>query len=478
MARGKEATTHKTGVAGWNESEGTGRDSRANRGKRLAQDRRRRVAVVAFVVICCVLSVVCAWPIQERITRGLWFKGGTAQTMTADKDLSADEQSKAVATIRDRLGNVGVSEYLADPSGSNGVVIKLPWNVEGKRIAESVGGAGKLEFVRVDDIGDADALSLLNAGSKDATLKDGTYTAFLNNDNVTSCDVVMVTEGIYAVTINFDDEGAKKFADVTEELAKEYGSIAIVIDGNVISAPNVSEKIDGGQVSISGGFSEAEARALKAVLDSEVLPTNLKLTDSTEIGAVAGDKAAVMLAGAAAVAIIVIAVIAFMRMKKTGLLVLGSEVVEGILMIGLMAVVSRIEVFVLTMPSLVGGVFACAGGVVAAWAVAARFQELARLGKSVRGSSLSAVSDALNPMALPLMGIVVVSLVLLFLPFAQLREFGLGIVLGAIASTMAVLLFEVPLMRVMAVGSMQEDPAAWGLEASASEGEDSKAEES
>ena len=472
MARDTQADARKTGVAGWNESTGAGRDSsRGGRGKRLAADRRRRVAVVAFVIVCCVIALACAIPVQERITRGLWFKGGTAQTMTASEDMGSDELSTAVSTIKGRLGAVGLSEYAVDASGSDSVVIKLPWNVDGKHMAESVGGAGVLEFVRMDEIGDADALALLNAGADDVTLKEGTYTSFLSNDDVTSCETTLVSDGVYAVTIHFDDKGAQKFADVTEELAEDYGSIAIVIDGLVVSSPSVSEKIEGGQVSISGGFSQEEAGALKAVLDSQTLPTNLKLANSEDIGPLAGDQMPVIMVGVACAVAAVVAVLAFVRMRKTGLLVCATELVLAALMLGCMAVASRIEVYVLSPAALAGGILACGCGVVAAWMAVARFQAQVRAGKSVRGSSLSSPTEALNPFALPVVAVCVVSLVFLFLPQAMLREFGLSVVLGAVASVMAVLVFEVPLLRVLATGPMQKNLAAWGLEATAGTGD-------
>lgn len=463
MARSNEASTRKTGVAGWNEAEGTGRRSSQDRGKRTAADRRRRMAVIAFVLVCSVASIVFAMPVQERIARGLWFKGGTAQTMKADKGLSPEEQGAAVSIINGRLGAVGLSEYAVEPSGDDSVVIKLPWNVDGKRIAESVGGAGVLEFVRVDEIGDADALALLNAGAKDAVLKEGTYTPFLTNENVTSCQTVMVSDGVYAVTITFDEEGAKTFADVTEELAEDNGAIAIVVDGNIISAPGVSERIEGGQVSISGGFTQEEAGALKAVLESKQLSTSLKLSDSQDIGPLAGEATVRGIAIGAAVAALAIGIVAYLRMRKTGLVVLATELVLAILMLGLMAVTSRIEVFVLTITTLVCGGLTCGCGVCASWLVADKFLSLAKAGKSVRGSSLSAVSAVLKPFALPVACVGVVSIVFLFLPMPLLREIGLSVLLGLIASTVAILVFEGPLLRVLATGAMQKDATSWGI---------------
>lgn len=472
MARDKQASERKTGVAGWNESEGTGRSSSSSvgRAKRSVADRRRRLAVVVLILLVCVGCVWVSLPPQERITRGLWFKGGTATTMTSTGDVSGADLATSVSIINKRLGEVGVSEYVAEASGDKSVVIKLPWYCEGQHIAETVGGTGKLEFVRADEIGDADALMLMNTGSKDVSLKAGTYTPFLDGSHVTSCSTVLVSDGVYAVTLNFDEEGSQKFAEVTGELAEDYGSIAIVVDGKVLSSPSVSEKIEGGTVSISGDFSEQEAGALKAVLDTEELPADFKPASTEEIGALAGQAVVLAIPITAVAALVVVSVVAVMRMRKLGYLICGTLLVMAALMLGFMAIASRIEVFVLTIVSLLGGAFACGCGVACAWSVASQFASSVRSGKSVRGSSLSAAGEALGPLAAPLAIVSVASLVVLFLPFATLRDVGMSVALGIIASIVAVLLFEVPLLRVLATGNMQENLAAWGLEAQAEDG--------
>ena len=466
MARDKQAPERKTGVAGWKESEGIGRkDAAKGRAKRSLIDRRRRLACIVCVLVACVACVWVSWPLQESITRGLWFKGGTATTMKAAGEISADDLSSSVGTVNKRLGEVGVSEYAAESSGSDAVVVKLPWNLEdGAKIAEEVGGKGQLEFVRQDEIGDADALTAMNMGTGDAKLKEGTYTAFLDGSHVKSASTVLVGDGVYAVTIQFDDEGTKKFAEVTEELAKDYGSIAVVVDGKIISAPSVSEKIDGGQVSITGNFSQQQAGALKAIIDSGTLPVDFKASGTEEIGALAGGGAVRGLAIGVVVAIAVVSAVAFAKVRKLGLLVLATQLIIAVLMLGFMAIASRIEVYVLSIPALLGGIFACGCGVACAWAVLSQFRAMVASGKSVRGSSLSAVGEALGSLAAPLVIVSTVSLVMLFLPFAVLRDLGLSVAIGIIASIVAVLLFEVPLLRVLATGSIQENPAGWGLE--------------
>lgn len=72
------------------------------------------------------------------------------------------------------------------------------------------------------------------------------------------------------VAIQFDDEGAKIFETLTERNINK--PLAIIIDGNIISAPEVREKISGGQAQITGRFSIEESRNLARNLNAGALP--------------------------------------------------------------------------------------------------------------------------------------------------------------------------------------------------------------
>jgi preprotein translocase subunit SecD len=71
-----------------------------------------------------------------------------------------------------------------------------------------------------------------------------------------------------SIYIQFTDEGAKRFADVTK--ASIQKRLAIVIDGTLYSAPNIMEQITGGVAKISGRFSTDEARHLAAKINASL----------------------------------------------------------------------------------------------------------------------------------------------------------------------------------------------------------------
>ena len=88
------------------------------------------------------------------------------------------------------------------------------------------------------------------------------------------------------VLLEFNDEGAKLFADLTEKnVGKE---LAIYVDGIPLSAPVVQEKISGGKAQISGSFSINEAKKLAQNLNAGALPVPIKLISQQSVGPTLG----------------------------------------------------------------------------------------------------------------------------------------------------------------------------------------------
>ena len=91
------------------------------------------------------------------------------------------------------------------------------------------------------------------------------------------------------VTLQFNEEGAKKFADLT---ARNVGrQIAILLDGNVLTAPRVSEPITGGNAQITGSKDAKEAEHLAILLRSGSLPVKLEVVENRTVGPTLGQDA-------------------------------------------------------------------------------------------------------------------------------------------------------------------------------------------
>lgn len=92
--------------------------------------------------------------------------------------------------------------------------------------------------------------------------------------------------GQIQVSLNFNDEGTKLFADITTRNANKL--VAIFLDGEPISIPRVNEPILSGSAVISGGFTLQEARLLAQRLNSGALPVPVEIISQQTVGASLG----------------------------------------------------------------------------------------------------------------------------------------------------------------------------------------------
>lgn len=108
--------------------------------------------------------------------------------------------------------------------------------------------------------------------------------AGLGGTSVDSASAELTATGSgWVVDLSFTPSGSAKFAQVTGELAQQpqpANQFAIVVDGNVVSAPAVMSAITGGKAQITGSFSKSEAQALAAAITSGALPVQLTRRDA------------------------------------------------------------------------------------------------------------------------------------------------------------------------------------------------------
>src|SRR5690606_11753972 len=111
----------------------------------------------------------------------------------------------------------------------------------------------------------------------------------MTGEGVAAAYPVMDEFGRFKITLQFTDEGAERFADITGAIAEDnaryqrVGQLAIVLDGKLYSAPTVRERIDSDSAEISGQFTQREAIDLANVLNNP-LDLPLEIREQNEVG--------------------------------------------------------------------------------------------------------------------------------------------------------------------------------------------------
>lgn len=466
-----------SGVDRWKATEAAGGKPRRDRrrkgrgtGPHASAHARRYLGTLVALAVLLVACAVGFTPLGERITQGLDIRGGVSVIMAASKPdgsaPTADEMATATSIVQSRVNSLGASETSVQQQGTNSILIQIPGATDAQAAIQTIGQTGKLEFVRMDEIGDADALAKLNAGSEGVRLEEGSYTAFLDGSHISSTAVAQSSSsatGGYVVNLSLDPEGSAAFADVTRELAPHKGRIAIVLDGVVNSAPAVQSEITGGQVSISGNFTLEQAKSLKTVLDSGSLPVTLTYSESRVVGPTLGQDSLSKGVVAIAVGVAAVVVYLFLFYRGLGILTMGSLTVFALLYLGLLALLSHFGAFALTLPGLAGMVLTTGSAADSSILVLERFREEVRMGRSIKNAAVSGarhgILTSLDADAVTL----VTALALFLVAVGPVKGFGLTLALGIACDVVTMLCFKAPALRLLALGPIQRHPGFWGI---------------
>jgi len=151
-----------------------------------------------------------------------------------------------------------------------------------------------------------------------STLPDPWQDTELNGEYFESASVAFNNLYVPYVSIKFNDEGAKIFEKLTEENINK--PLAIFVGGELISAPNVQQKISGGQAQITGNFSVDEANKLARDLMTGAIPAPITLSGQYTLGASIGEQALNASFKAGLIGIIVLALFMILYYRLPGLI--------------------------------------------------------------------------------------------------------------------------------------------------------------
>ena len=159
----------------------------------------------------------------------------------------------------------------------------------------------------------------------------------------------------WGVDLNFNRAGTTEFARISEALLNTQKQFAIVLDGQVISAPTMNGLITDGNAQITGQFTEAEARSLATSLKYGALPISFEKDPPVELvgPSLAGNQlSAGINAGLAGLFLVMLYCLFYYR--GLGLVVIASLLTAAALTYSLVVLLSEGAGFTLSLPGIAG----------------------------------------------------------------------------------------------------------------------------
>jgi preprotein translocase subunit SecD len=311
----------------------------------------------------------------------------------AAKNIASQASGQALETIRNRVDQFGVSEPEIIPQEEGRILVQLPGVKDPQRAIALIGKTAQLQFKLVDENVDprtatkatlppGDELYYLYKRDRQTgrTSKEPIVLhrrTVMTGETITDARVQIDSQyNEPYVSISFDGRGARQFADITTRNVKKR--LAIILDGNVQSAPVIQEPITGGDARITGDFTMEEARDLAVVLRSGALPAPVKILEERTVGPSLGRDS--IEKGLWSMVVGFCAVVLFILVYYK----LGGLVANLALFLNLVLIAGALAAFqaTLTLPGIAGVILTIGMAVDANVLIFERVREELRLGKT------------------------------------------------------------------------------------------------
>jgi len=308
------------------------------------------------------------------------------------------------------------------------IIVELPGVVEVEKAVEEIGKTPYLEFRKEtenvsqllkDKEGEISSEELLKLFEK--TPLTGRYLkgAEVGLDPMTS-EVVVLLE--------FDEEGAKIFENLTKENIGKM--IAIFIDNNMVSSPVVREKISGGKAQITGNFTLQEAKELARNLNAGALPAPIQLISQKSVGPTLGEISLQKAIEAGMFGFLAIFLFMTLYYRLPGLLASFSLILYFIFFLSLIKLFS----FTFSLSSIGAFLLSLGMAVDANILIFSRFREELKRGKSKIEALEKGIKKAWLAIRDGNFTTTLVCLILLFLGTSFVRGFSISLILGIFLS--------------------------------------------
>lgn len=445
---------------------------------------RWRLVIVGIVIVAALVSV---FPLEGRIRLGLDLKGGAHILLqakgTPENPLTEDSVQRLIAVLRNRVDQYGVTEPVIQREGNDRVIVDLPGVSDPEAALELIGKTAQLEFRNVVESSsplppgpkrpnyesqdaymeavqrweevkkqhDRLAEQLAARAGEESNLEvsrgeeGGVYLlgeTYVTGKSLKDAKTTFDNLGRPVVTLEFDKEGAGKFDQATA--ANVGRQIAIVLDGKVISAPVVQERISGGNAQISGNFTTAEAQRLAIMLRAGALPVPVEILENRSIGPTLGAdsiRSGLRAGLIGAMLVLVFMLVYYGKLGVAAIAALTSTIL--LLFAGLISLKAT-----LTLPGIAGIILTIGMAVDGNILIFERMKEELREGKTPHASVDAGFRKALKTIVDANVTTLIAAAVLYYFGSGPIRGFAVTLSIGILASVFSAVIVTRALLQV------------------------------
>lgn len=420
--------------------------------------RGRAILFSIYILLVAGAAAVFAYPERplpwfpwKEYSLGLDIAGGTSLTYRADLSaVSGRDQAEAMEGLRDvverRVNLFGVKEPRVEAARQGGewrLLVELAGIKDINEAIRLIGDTPFLEFRR--ECTDAERAAVPEG--MPCFMPTPLTGKYLKRAEMT----FHPTTGEPIVSLTFDAEGAKLFADLTRENLNKL--LPIYLDGAPISVPTVREIIPSGQAQITGEFTIEEARMLARRLNEGALPVPIELVSQRTVGATLGQGALAASVRAGIIGFLAVAAFMLLFYRGAGLCAIAALGVYAALVLAIFKIIP----VTLTLAGIAGFLLSVGMAVDANILIFERTKEELRRGRPMAEALREGFSRAWPSIRDSNVTTVITSVVLYTFATSIIKGFALTLLIGVLISMFSA----ITVTRFFLVSAVRQSPRWW-----------------
>ena len=410
----------------------------------------KKKLILFWIIVAIALSgifIICKKP----TSLGLDLVGGSrlmleAQESEAIPKITPEVMDSLQYAIEKRVNAMGVGETIVQRVGTKRLLVEIPNIKDTSKAKEFIGKTAELEFKRPIQNSDG-SITWQSTGLTGKDLKKS-----IVGSNPTT--------GEWTVELEFNMEGAKKFANLTRELTGKQ--MAIFFNGEEQSAPRVNEAITGGRAQITGGDGGFEYEAAKEMVDllnAGALPVGAEIIQEESVGATLGQDSInkSKIAGMIGISAVMIFMICYYRLL--GVISCLALIIYAIVNF---AIYKAIPV-TLTLTGIAGFILSIGMAIDANILIFERTKEELRLGRSLFTAINSGFDRAWTSIFDSNVSTIITCAILYYFGASMVKGFALTLIIGVILSMFSAITVTKNFMHLIFGTSELKYPQLFGL---------------
>lgn len=391
---------------------------------------------------------------KKPASLGLDLVGGSrlvleAQTSPSIPEITPEVMDSLQYAIENRVNALGVGETTVQKIGTKRLLIEIPNITDTAKAKEFIGQTAELEFKR----------PVVNEEGVQVWESTGLTGKDLKKSLVGSNP----TTGEWIVELEFNLEGAKKFADLTKELTGKQ--MAIFFNKELQSAPRVNEQITGGRAQITGGeggFEYEEAKKMVDLLNAGALPVGAEVIQEESVGPTLGADSIHKSKIAGLIGIGAVMLFMIMYYRVMGLISCFALIIYAIVNFAIFKLVP----VTLTLTGIAGFILSIGMAIDANILIFERTKEELKMGRTLFTAINSGFDRAFTSIFDSNMSTIITCIILYCFGASMVKGFALTLIIGVVLSMFSAITVTKNFMHLTFGSSELKYPAMFGLKKS------------